>query len=97
MGRQRVCRGGDGHHREQARRRSVAAERELSGGSAEARAYGELGLGGGGGRRLASLRGMVSHIWLRARKRHAGLGRKDTAHSPGGSRQVATGNRSSNR
>jgi len=44
--------------------RGVAAERGLSGRSAEANAYGKLGLAGGGKRRLASLRGMVSHIWF---------------------------------
>src|ERR1700730_11195513 len=97
MGQHRVCWSGDGHHREQAGGGNVAAERELSGGSAEAHAYGELGLAGSGRRRLAYLRGMVPHIWLRSRRGHAALGKTAAAASSGGSRQVAKGSRSSNR
>src|ERR1019366_8533434 len=51
-------------HRTKAGGGSIAAERELSGRSAEALAYGEWGLAGTRRRRLVSLRGMVSHIRL---------------------------------
>jgi len=38
------------------------------GGSAEAHAHRKLGLARSGRRRLASVRGMVPHLWLRSRK-----------------------------
>src|SRR5260370_38143197 len=86
-------RGSDyGHPREQAGRRSVAAKRELSGGSTEDHAYRELGLGGRAKRRSASVRGMVSHIWIRSSRGHAGLRKTAAAHSSGGSSEVARGN-----
>jgi len=44
--------------------RSAAAKRKLSGRSAEALAYGEWSLASTRRRRLVSLRGMVSHIWI---------------------------------
>src|SRR5882762_11916368 len=67
---------------EEALRRS-----ESYSGSAEAHAYRELGLAGSGKRRLASVRGMVSPIWLRSRKGPAGLGRTTAARPSGGSSQ----------
>jgi PAS domain-containing protein len=49
------------------------------------------------GRDAVHLRGMVSHKWLRPRKRHFDLGGTAAAHSSGGSSEVARGNGSGNR
>jgi len=96
-GQLRVHGSGHGHHRGQARGGGSAAERELSGGRTEAHTYGELGLAGSGKRRLTSIRGMVSDIWFRSSRRHAGLGKTTAACASGGSSQVARDNRTSNR
>ena len=55
----------------------------------------ELGLAGSGKRRLASVRGMVSDLWLRSRRGHAGVGKTAPPRSSGGSSQMARGHRAS--
>ncbi len=64
--------------------------------SAEAHAYGKLGVASGGKTSLASLRGMVSRLWFRSGKGYAGLGRTAEPRPSAGSSQVARDNRWSN-
>src|SRR5215469_10825231 len=77
-------------HRTQAGAGSFAAERSLSGGSAEAEQDWQLGLGSPKREAASLFRGAVSNLWSRSAKRSSGTRTTLAASSPRGPRQSET-------